>query len=510
MLPRYHCLIALMLSQVVKTLLRCGRLTLVTFYPASHYVFDSLQVKALSPTEINHAICSLVDNKAAGLDHITAEHLKFASQRLTVLLSVCFTGFFVHGCLPPDLISVVLVPLIKDKSAKINSKSNYRPIAIASVLSKVLESVILERISEFVTTHDNQFGFKAKLGTDISIYLLKELTDKYKCLNGNVFMCFLDASKAFDRVNHNLLFSKLLKRGVPTYLVRLINFWYTEQTMCVRWAGVISGQFNVTNGVRQGGILSPFLFNLFVDDLSVALNSCNTGCVVGDAVINHVMYADDLVLVSPCQDGLADLIKICESYGLSHDILYNSKKSAVMVFRNHSLFPMTVDFQICGKSIPVVNRVKYLGHWICDSLKDNEDLLRQCRMLYAQCNILKHRFSMCTTPVKIRLFKTYCYSLYCSHLWWNYNQSTYRKVRVAYNDSFRMLLGVPRYCSASQLFVRHNVYTFDALIRNLVFKFTLRLASSVNKLIMCLHLSDLLWCSRIRKFWHSLLFICPS
>ena len=115
-------------------------------------------------------------------------------------------------------------------------------------------------------------------------------------LNGSVFTCFLDASKAFDRVNHSLLFDKLCARGVPFYLIRLLVYWYEHQRMCVRWGRVYSSSFTVTNGVRQGGILSPYLFNVYVDDLSVKLNSCHVGCYYSGGCINHLMYADDLSL----------------------------------------------------------------------------------------------------------------------------------------------------------------------------------------------------------------------
>ena len=117
---------------------------------------------------------------------------------------------------------------------------------------------------------------------------------KYRSLNSNVYSCFLDASKAFDRVNHYVLFDKLLKRGVPLYVVRILIFWYTSQTMYVRWNNVISSGFGVSNGVRQGGILSPYLFCVYMDDLSIKLNDTKVGCTTGTTLINHLMYADDL------------------------------------------------------------------------------------------------------------------------------------------------------------------------------------------------------------------------
>ena len=184
------------------------------------------------------------------------------------LLAICFTGFLIHGVLPDRLLSVILVPIVKDKTGKINSKDNYRPIALASTLSKVLERSILNKMEEFFLTSDNQFGFKPKHGTDMCIFALKEILDLYNRHNTTICMCFIDASKAFDYVNHEKLFSKLYKKGAPKCLVRILVFWYGHQLMTVKWGNCLSASFCVSNGVRQGSILSPFLFNVCMDELS--------------------------------------------------------------------------------------------------------------------------------------------------------------------------------------------------------------------------------------------------
>ena len=110
------------------------------------------------------------------------------------------------------------------------------------------------------------------------IIAFKEAILKYRDLSSNVYTCFLDASKAFDHVNHFKLFTTLSKRNVHMYIIRIIIFWYTSQTMYVRWNNTLSTCFNVSNGVRQGGILSPYLFCIYVDELSKMLNNVRSTC----------------------------------------------------------------------------------------------------------------------------------------------------------------------------------------------------------------------------------------
>ena len=217
-------------------------------------------------------------------------------------VSHCFLSIVFF--LPQSLMNVVLVPIVKDKTGNLGAKDNYRPIAMASATSKILERVILNRCSAQLSTGHHQFGFKANHSTDMAIYALKEITDYYLCNGSPVFICFLDARKAFDRVNHWKLFEKLIDRGVDPHLVKLILYWYRSQQFHVRWGKSTSKGFSVSNGVRQGGILSPFLFNVYTDDLSVLLDRSGYGCSYQGSV-NHLYYADDMVLLSPTPFGLS-------------------------------------------------------------------------------------------------------------------------------------------------------------------------------------------------------------
>ena len=163
---------------------------------------------------------------------------------------------------------------------------------------------------------DQQFGFKSQHATDMCIFTVKSVIKYYTKQNSAVFTCFLDAAKAFDRVSHWTLFSKMIKRNVTLVIVRIIAFWYQTQTMCVKWGKVNSAYFNVSNGVRQGGILSPKLFAIYVDNFSHELTLCKSGCYIDDQCMNHVMYADDICLMAPSAIGLQKMLDVCFDFSL--------------------------------------------------------------------------------------------------------------------------------------------------------------------------------------------------
>ena len=255
--------------------------------------------------------------------------------------SELFNMCIVHRYIPNSCLNTTIVPICKNKNGNMSDTSNYRPVAVATVMSKLLGHFILSNISPFLATTDNQFSFKAGHSADQCTFLLKQTASYFVTIGSSVHAVFLDASKAFDRVLRMKLFEKLIQRKVPMCFEPLMKHWYKEQTMqinnknnillqthapyhrhkstkggllciiahyrnractrptlggakhfilttavssCVRAQKMdnhtvaksgkhLSELFHVSNGVRQGGVLSPYLFAVYLDDSSNELNN---------------------------------------------------------------------------------------------------------------------------------------------------------------------------------------------------------------------------------------------
>ena len=178
--------------------------------------------------------------KSAGIDGLAAEHFVYSHSSISVHLAFLFTCMLNHGHVPTAFMKTSIIPILKNRNGDSSDKNNYRPIAIVTAMSKLFELCLSKLLDTFLVTSDNQFVFKRKHATDLCIYTVKSVTKYYNYFSSPVYTCFLDASNAFDRVNHWTLFKKLL--------IKVCQLFWLES--CV--FGI-----NVNNCVYNGGKLHP-------------------------------------------------------------------------------------------------------------------------------------------------------------------------------------------------------------------------------------------------------------
>ena len=349
----------------------------------SYWNFQCLNFSLL---DVQKAIARLPLRKASGLDGLSAEHIKYGGGVLALHLSALFQAMLRHSVVPRQFKESIIVPIVKDKNGDASDPDNCRGIAVASVMSKLFERLVLTKFNHLLVTNELQFGFKKNIGCAECSYTLQEAVDYY--LRGGtdaVYVAALDLSKAYDRVSHYGLLIKLIQRKFPGALIRLIEEWYKQQVVRVRWAGEYSTPFGSRNGVRQGSVLSPIFFNVFIDDLVNQLRTMGRGARVGNSFVGCIVYADDISLLSPTASGLQEMLDACSHFVDARLLKFNVKKSAVTVFRRmkRSMGSVCSEFRLCGQVLPVSDNLKHLGIVSRFDGKDTSMVESRMRKFYA-------------------------------------------------------------------------------------------------------------------------------
>ena len=210
-----------------------------------------------------------------------------------LLLIVC------HGYSPTSFLHAAVIPIPKNAELNFSSTCNYRAIALSSIFSKILDKIIMCLQSEYLMTSELQFGFKEHFSTMMCSTFLVETVEYYVSNNSSVYVLLIDASKAFDRLCHSKLFDMLETYNVCPLVRRLLCNIYSHSEMHVQWNSTQSTTFLLHNGVKQGRVLSPILFSMYIDSLLEKLKDSGLGCHVGRTFAGAFAYADDIALVSP-------------------------------------------------------------------------------------------------------------------------------------------------------------------------------------------------------------------
>ena len=262
---------------------------------------------------------------------------------------------------------------------------------------------------------------------------------------------------------------------MPLIFLDIIVTWYGELFCRVKWGNHFSEWFHVTAGVRQGGVLSPDFYSIYVDDLVTKLRSTQKGCYHLSLFAAALFYADDMAILAPSLRGLTSLLKVCNEYCIEWDIGLNAKKSKILLYGKKAT--ITHDIFLQGKKIDVVDEWVYLGVTLKSDKTFSCSVTDRIKRFYRCANAIFRIDGHSNDMVMLQLVESHCvplltYGIEVLHIT---NRDEKRQLRVAYNSLFRKIFHYHWSESVTALQGFLNRPTWEQLVESRQAKFVARL-----------------------------------
>ena len=398
----------------------------------------------ITPKLVTKLLDRLNNGKSDQVFNFKSDGLKTAKDIIAAPLAKVLKSFLIHGYVTDLFLSCSLIPLIKDNRKSKTVSSNYRLIAISSLLLKLIDLILLELFGSKLGVSNLQFGFQAKSSTTLCTWTLKETINYFTNRNSPVYLCLLDMTKAFDHVKLDILFEKLRKR-IPVLFVRLVLYTYINQKCCVKWSGSTSSSFSISNGVRQGAVISPVLFNLYMDDIFSLLKNNQQGCKINSYFYGVLGYADDFSLLSPSRDGLQCMVNLVKDYCQEHGIKISTNenirksKTKCIVF-NYS--GEVANIMLYDKPLPWVDSHLHLGHTITKTENNSCDILQSRAEFISNIHALYQELGHTPPNVFLSLVQIYFSHFYGAVLW-DLESTSALKLYSTWNVTIRNAYDLP-------------------------------------------------------------------
>ena len=317
----------------------------------------------ISVLEVRKALARAKNGKAVGYDSIPTEVIR--NDEAIFFLHKLFNVCFYSGCIPDVWNRGIINPIPKSSTADQRDPLNYRGITMASSIYKLYCGILNCRLSKWAETNsklvDPQNGFRKGRSCGDHLSTLSEIVNTRKQKGLSTFVSFVDFSKAFDRVDRNLLWLKLERMGVNGKFMCALKSIYRNVQCCVRINGVMSQWFPVKTGLKQGCLLSPLLFSMYINDLAEEINEMNIGIKIDDEWIAILMFAGDIALLAENEADLQKLLDKLNSWCNKWKMVINHKKTQVIHFRPPSVAKTQTNFTCGNANIETVEKYRYLG-----------------------------------------------------------------------------------------------------------------------------------------------------
>ena len=341
-------------------------------------------------------------------------------------------------------------------------------------------------MSDYLTTDALQFGFKKKSSTSHALFVLKSCVDYFVDHRSDVIVTFLDCSKAFDKVSHSGLFLKLVERNVPLCFTSLLMYWYSNLNFQCKWESSFSESFSIPSGVKQGGVLSPHLFNMYMDDLVLLLRKKGIGCHIASQFVACILFADDLCLMAPSRKAMQSMLNICVDYCHEFCLTFNASKSKSMLIgkRHDQHLPSLF---INEQPIEFVTEWKYLGATVLGGKTISFSAKKDLSNFYASFNSLYNVYTRPSEPIMMYLLYTNCVpSLTYAAEIKSFSASEMSKCNTALNNAIRRIFGFNQWESIRTLRTEMGYSDIYTMFESRKRSFFSKLMNSDNQLLKLL------------------------
>ena len=324
--------------------------------------------------EVEAAVASLKKGKSPGIDNIPGELVQASGEAMITILTILCNKIWTTGIWPTLWTQSLLITL--PKKGNLQLCQNYRTISLISHVSKVMLKIILNRLKPVAENiiAEEQAGFRAGRSTNEQIFNLRIICEKHLQHQQDLYHVFIDFKKAFDRVWHAALWATMRKYNINTNLVRIIEKLYEQATSAVLLNGTKGDWFRTTVGVRQGCLLSPTLFNIFLERIMEDALEHHQGTIsIGGRPITNLRFADDIDGLAGSEEELASLVEQLDRAASAYGMEISAEKTKIMT-NNTNGFTSAIKIQ--DKPLEEVNSFKYLGSIISDEGSKHEIVAR--------------------------------------------------------------------------------------------------------------------------------------
>jgi len=319
--------------------------------------------KVLSFEEVEFIVNRLKTNQSPGIDFIPNEVLK--RHDVIYILYHMLTKCFEYGKLPSVWLKAIITPIPKSSTKDPYVPLNYRGISLLSCVCKVFTGIINKRIVDYCEMHDifvdEQNGFRKNRACIDHVYTLTTVIRNRLAENKGTFSCFIDMQKAFDWVDRDLLFYKLLIYNIDGKTYNCIKALYDHPQSCVKINTYKTDWLPTESSVRQGDALSPTLFSLYINDLAKDLKDLNLGLPYGNEKLCILLYADDIVILAENEEELQILLNFVNNWCRKWKMKVNRDKTKVVHFRKKKCKVTDKQFHMGTDIIDICAQYKYLG-----------------------------------------------------------------------------------------------------------------------------------------------------